>query len=199
MAIWPCMPLWYRLLLKDTITIKQIYLILGRDGTFLCPVTGSRHWSADLGAGRFVLGGGLAHRKCLGFARKGSLSCSQCCHLVSAELAMCLPSYYTHCFVIGQAEALKSSYTLMMVYVQRMVRGRHMCGKPFGKQHSRMSGGWQFTLLSLSWCLHTVWFGLGWFWTSEVSQSKVIALWIMIVCTRLAPFIRAKCFACILG
>ena len=142
-------------------------LFLGRDSTFLCPVTENRQWSADLGAERFVLGGGWAHHKCLGFARKGSLSCLQCCHLVSAEHAMCLPSYYTHCFITGQAEVLiiKLLYTLMTVYVQRMVRGRHVCGKPVGVQHSRMSGGWQFTLLSQYGCLHTVWFGLGWLWT----------------------------------
>ena len=69
------------------------FLFLSRDGTFPCPVTGSRWWSADLGTGRFVLGGGLAHRNCLEFARKGSLSCLQCCRLVSAEHAWCLPSY----------------------------------------------------------------------------------------------------------
>ena len=117
-------------------------LFLGRDGTFLCPVTWSRRWpwSADLGAGMFVLSRGWTHHKCLGFAQKASLSCLQCCHLVSAEHAMCLSSYHAHCFVIGQVEVLRLWYTLMTVYVQRMMRGRHVCGKPVGMQHYRMSG-----------------------------------------------------------
>ena len=78
---------------------------------------------------------------------------------------MCLPSYYPHCFIIGQAEVLGLSYTLMTVYVQRMVRWRHVCRKPVIVQHCRMSGGWQVALLSQYGCLHTVWFGLDWLWT----------------------------------
>ena len=53
---------------------------------------------------------------------------------------MCLPSYYAYCFIIGEAEVLRLSYTLMTVYVQRTVRGGHVHGKPVGVQHSRMSG-----------------------------------------------------------
>ena len=105
-------------------------------------------------------------------------------HLVSAELAtyVCVYQVVTpmHCFVIGEVDILRLSYTLMTVYVQRMVRGRNVCGKPVGVPHSRISGVYSshyyismdaYTPIDLS----LVCFGhvLGYI---EVSQSKVIVL-----------------------
>ena len=45
--------------------------------------------------------------------------CLQYCHLVSAQHAMCLPSYYAPWFAIGEALILELLYALMMACVQR--------------------------------------------------------------------------------
>ena len=66
----PSQPDWY-VVYQEWYWAKSS-LFLGKDGTFLCPVTGSRWWSADLGAGRLELGGGWAHHKCYGLHGKGA-------------------------------------------------------------------------------------------------------------------------------
>ena len=121
-------------------------LLQSRNSAFLCPVTGSRWLSADLRAGRFVLGGGLAHRMQSVCSLHGKCARPVYNHVaiwfLQSLLHVCVNQVVTpmHCFVIGEADILKLSNTLMTVYVQRMMGGRNVCDKPVGVQHSGMSG-----------------------------------------------------------
>ena len=186
-------------------------LLLGRNRTVHFFSQSQEVGDCQLSTGREVCTGwrfSPPYTKCLEFAWKMCLTCLQSCgHLVSAELATCI--YLTSCYAHALFRYWWSGHLKIVIHLDD-----GLCTENGEREACVWQASWcatlwrewslQFTLLSQYGCQRTIWFFL-WFVLDmslghiKLSQSKVIALWSMIMCTKQAPFIKAKRFASILG